>query len=130
MNLYDNSALTTKYLALGGHLNLYGGSVTISNALLTGTATAGVWGGISTDSTRMINLIYGKLIIAGDATATINDMISRGIIEGFSTVGNVNIDTTSDPGFTVVTAVPEPGIASLLGLGALGLVSLRRKPRC
>ena len=126
VNLYDNSQMSTKYLAVGGHLNIFGGTVTASTALLTGTATAGVWGSpLSTDATRLINLAGGQLVVAGDATAQMNDLISRGVLRGSGIVGNVNIDTTSMPGWTVVT-VPEPSSILLLGLGGLALYMRRR----
>jgi len=125
--MYDNSSLTTKYFGWGGHLNLYGGTVTIQTAVLAGTPTAGAWGSpIVTDATRLMDIAGGKLVLAGDATASVNDWISRGILEGYGVVGNVNIDILSDPGFTIVTGVPEPATAGLLALGALTLVLRRR----
>lgn len=127
MNLYDNSQVNTKYLALGGHLNIYGGTVTVNNSLLIGPAGAGFWGGVSTDATRLIDVAGGRLVVAGDITATADDMISRGILEGDGIVGNVNIDLLSDPGFTVITAVPEPATFSLLALGGLAGIFLRRR---
>lgn len=128
MNLYDNSQVTANFFALGGHLNIYGGTVTLNNALLTGTPTAGVWGStLSTDTTRLVNITGGKLVLPGDATTTVNGLISRGILEGYGSVGNVNIDTTSAPGFTVITGVPEPSSIVLLGMGGLaGLLFARR----
>jgi hypothetical protein len=128
MNLYDNSHVTTKYFALGGHLNIYGGTVTVSTAMLIGPSGSGFWGGVSTDATRLIDVAGGQLVVGGDATAMVNDLIARGIMEGNGIVGNVNIDTVSEPGFTVITAAPEPGTMALLCLGGLaGVVATRRR---
>lgn len=40
INLYDTSTMSTTWLGLAGHLNIYGGTVTTAN-LLTGTPTTG-----------------------------------------------------------------------------------------
>ncbi len=127
MNLYDNSQVNTKYFALGGHLNIYGGTVTVNNGLLIGPAGAGFWGGVSTDASRLIDVAGGRLVVAGDITTTVNDLISRGILEGNGVVGNVNVDLLSDPGFTVITAVPEPATLGLMALGGLAGMLLRRR---
>lgn len=128
MNLYDNSQLTTKYLALGGHLNIFGGTVTVNNALLIGPAGAGFWGSpLSTDATRLMDIAGGKLIVAGDASAQVSNLIARGILEGNGIVGNVNVDLLSDPGFTVITAVPEPASMTLLGFGGLAAALFSRR---
>jgi len=128
MNLYDNSQVTTKYLWLGGHLDIYGGTVTVLNVFGAGTATGPVFaGGLDTDATRLINIGGGKLVLAGDATAEVNDLIARGILQGNGLVGNVNVDLLSDPGYTVITAVPEPATLGLLALGGLAGIFARRR---
>ena len=129
INLYDNSQMTANYVALGGHLNIYGGTVTVNNTLLTGTSTNGQWGSpLSTDATRLINMAGGELVLAGDATAQLNDMMTRGILEAYGGAGTISIDTSSSPGQTIVMAVPEPSTFALLGMGTLiGGLLVRRK---
>lgn len=129
INLYDNSQMSANYVALGGHLNIYGGTLTVNNTLFTGTSTNGQWGSpLSSDATRLINMAGGELVLAGDATAQLNDMMTRGILEAYGGAGTVSIDTSSSPGQTIVMAVPEPSTFALLGMGALiGGLLVRRK---
>lgn len=130
INVYDNSQITANWIQFGGHLNIYGnGTVTANNGFNTGTATTPVFsGGLDTDATRLIDISgLGRLILPGDYTAQVNDWIARGIIQGNGVVGAVQIDLASDPGHTIVTAVPEPASVTLLGLSVLALW-LRRPP--
>jgi hypothetical protein len=129
INVYDNSQITANWIQFGGQLNIFGnGTVTANLGFNTGTATTPVFtGGLDTDATRLIDISgMGRLILPGDYSAQVNDWIARGIIQGNGVVGAVNIDLASDPGHTVVTAVPEPTPVTLLGLSGLALVLRRR----
>lgn len=129
INVYDNSQITANWIQFGGHLNIYGnGTVTANNGFNTGTATGPVFtGGLDTDTTRLIDISgLGRLILPGDYTAQVSDWIARGIIQGNGVVGAVQTDLVSDPGHTIVTAVPEPVDLALLGLSTLGLWLRRR----
>jgi hypothetical protein len=131
VNMYDNSSITANWWGVGGHLNLYGGTATANIGFLTGTPTAGAWGGAaSSDATRMVNLAGGKLVILGDITGTgnqLDDMMTRGIIEAYGGSGTINADLVSQPGYTVLTGIiPEPSSLALLLLGGLSVVVGRR----
>jgi hypothetical protein len=111
------------YFFWGGMMNLDGGTFTINDSLgVTADPT------VVPDSDRMLDLGGGELIINGDATSLVQGWESRGIVEGYGTLDNVIIDTTSDPGYTVITAnpVPEPASMALAGLGGLALLLRRR----
>ena len=129
INVYDHSQISANWIQFGGHLNIFGnGTVTANLGFNTGTATTPVFsGGLDTDATRLIDISgAGRLILPGDFTAQVSDWITRGIIQGNGVAGAVQTDLVSDPGHTVVTAVPEPVGMALLGLGSLGLWLRRR----
>lgn len=128
MNQYGGT-VNIGYFFWGGHLNLYGGTFTINENLGVNDAV-GVVGGDSanlvSDANRMINLAGGELIINGNATTMAQSWETRGILEGNGVVGNVNIDTTSMAGYTILSAVPEPASVALLGLSGFALLLRRR----
>jgi hypothetical protein len=129
INVNDNSQVIANWIQFGGQLNINGnGKVTANNGFNTGTATDPVFtGGLDTDATRLIDISgLGQLILPGDYTAQVTDWINRGIIEGNGVVGAVSLDLVSNPGHTIVTAVPEPASVALLGLSGLALLLRRR----
>ena len=110
-------------------MNLYGGTFTINENLGVNDAVGIVGGDTAnpvTDANRMIDLAGGELIIAGNATAMVQGWESRNVIEGNGVLGNVSVDLLSDPGYSIITAVPEPVSAALLGLSGLALWLRRR----
>src|ERR1039458_730699 len=128
-NLSGNSQRTAPWISLAGHLNIYGGTVTATSGFLVGTATTGSWGStLTTDATRLVDIAGGRLVVVGNATAEVADMIARGILEGNGVVGNVTVDLLSDPGFTVIT-VPEPASVALFGLGGFAMMLIFRRRR-
>jgi hypothetical protein len=76
------------------------------------------------------NIAYGSLTggnftVNRDLTSATNDDIFQ---YGFTVAGR-NANPANTMGSVVVSAVPEPSIASLLGFGALGLVATRFRRR-
>src|ERR1039458_1938125 len=129
MNVYGNSQMTAPWISLAGHLNIYGGTVTATSGFLVGTATTGSWGStLTTDATRLVDIAGSPVVVVGNATAEVADMIARGILEGNGVVGNVTVDLLSDPGFTVIT-VPEPASVALFGLGGFAMMLIFRRRR-
>ncbi len=110
MNVYSNAQVNVTWLQFGARLNLYGGTVVVTNGFNTGTATGPVFpGGLDTDATRSINLTAGAaLVLPGLYTTTVNDWISRGILQVYGVPGDgpeIVIDeaNTNWVGWTVVT---------------------------
>lgn len=122
MNVYSNAFVGANWLQHGGHLNLYGGTVSVTNGLNTGTATTPVFaGGVDSDATRTINLTAGStLILPAAATATVNDWIARGILQVYGTpavTAQIVIDEANVnwPDRTVVTTTAT-GPSTILAL--------------
>jgi hypothetical protein len=109
MNVYSNAFVGVNFLQFGAKLNLFGGTVSVTNGLNTGGATTPVFaGGLDSDATRAINLTYGgRLVLPSSYTTIVNDWISRGILLVYSVPNNLTdivIDEadTNWPGRTVV----------------------------
>lgn len=91
MNMYGNSQANFQYFAWGGHLNLYDNStMTITDGTLVGT-TAGFWGVAGpSDSTRLLNLAGGILVLPGGSDATVTNWVSRGIFQVYGKAYDTN----------------------------------------
>jgi len=124
VNLRDNSIASANYFWLGGHLNLYGGMLSVTNFLGAGAAGTPVFaGGIDSDATRLINLSGGKVVLPATFTATVNNLISRGILFAYGKKYQTTDITISEsdpnyPGRTVVTTTPLGGALQSVDLGA------------
>jgi len=110
VNVYSNAQLNVTWMQFGGHLNIYGGTVSVTNGFNTGGPTTPVFnGGVDTDATRAINIITGStLVLPAGYTATVNDWINRGILLVYGVPGDgaeIVIDeaNTNWPSRTVVT---------------------------
>ncbi len=106
MNMYGNATAGIDWLYWGGRLNLYDTSImSITNGLTVQTT------GAVADATRSINLDGGTLVLPGSFTATVQNWISRGILEAYGNTNFAALISISEtninyPGRTVVSAVP------------------------
>jgi hypothetical protein len=117
MNMYGSASADLNWLWIGGHLNMYGGTMDVSG---------GVEMSINVDDAlTKVDIWEGTLILPDNFTDAVNDWISRGILVAYAGTGDIVIDTEVNPGRTTVTAIPEPGTIVLLSLGGLALI--RRK---
>lgn len=105
-NVYNSASIATHYLIVGGHLNLYDSSTaTATNALLTGTAGAGQWGGASSDATRWINLAGGSLVLPTANSNYVTTLITRGIFLCYGKQFDTNEFTITDNGTNTFVTV-------------------------
>jgi len=106
MNMYGNAFAGINYLYWGGHLNMYGGTLSITNGLTLDTIDS------VSDATRSMNLAGGELVLPGALSSTVSNWISRGILLAYGKVldtSDIVINTTSVPGRTMVTTIPLGG---------------------
>jgi hypothetical protein len=107
MNVYDNSTVTiSDYLWLGGYLNLYSGTIDITNGMnmAANTASYGV---------TCLDIWEGTFIVRNqDLSANIPTWIANGYLKAYGTVpgsrggGTIVVDTTTIPGGMILTAIP------------------------
>ena len=73
----------------------------------------------------------GQVTLPGNFVGSINDYIGNSQIAGNGVLGAgaLRVDLTTNPGFTTITAIPEPSASSLIGLLVAGAVFVRRRRR-
>ncbi len=78
-----------------GDLYLYGGTYNVTKP-----------GGLSVKANGLIDITEGTLVLEGDETAKVNDLVASGRILGYGGTGKVSVDYNStNPGKTTVTAL-------------------------
>jgi len=119
-NEYNSSSIATKYLIVGGHLNLYDSSSAIAtNALLIGPAGSGFWGGVSSDATRWINLAGGSLTLPTGNSNFVSTLITRGIFLCYGKQFDTNEFTIIDNGTnTFITVTNSLGTLNSIAVQA------------
>jgi len=119
-NEYNSSSIATKYLIVGGHLNLYDSSTAIAtNALLIGPAGSGFWGGASSDATRWINLAGGSLTLPTGNSNFVTTLITRGIFLCYGKQFDTNEFTITDNGTnTFITVTNSLGTLNSIAVQA------------
>jgi hypothetical protein len=123
LNMYGDASADINWLWIGGHLNMYGGTIDVSGGV--------AMSGNIADALIRMNIYGGKMILPDAFTDTVNNWISRGILTASGHVPGTDgydiiIDTTTMPGRTIVTATPEPVTMTLLCLGGLALIRRKR----
>ncbi len=115
LNMYGNASALVNSMYWGGHVNLYGGALSIANSVTVQTVDA------VSDATRSMNLAGGELILPGAFTSTVNNWISRGILLAYGKAqdtSDIIINETVIPGRTRVTTVPLGGSLQDMHLGS------------
>ena len=149
LNVVSGGQLSTVDLITGiwgnsAAVNVSGGGLNISGLLNMGAGgydgDVVISGGTVTSSGLSINTLggagmdisgSGSFITAASQLGNINYWVANNNItaNGGGPGWLINIDTVSQPGSLVLTAVavPEPGLAMLLGLGLAGFAFLKRR---
>jgi hypothetical protein len=100
--------------AVGGQIGTYESGTTATQGLPAGTYTVGT----------------ARFLVTSNVTLDGDDLFSGLFRAGFDTIANgANQPTVNIFGTGSVSAIPEPGTASLLGLGIVGLVLAGRRSR-
>jgi hypothetical protein len=102
-----------------GTLTMTGGTITAGEAVIpTGSGAFGKLylnggtynvtkpGGLGVNATGLIDITEGTLVLEGDDTAKVNNLIASGLITAYGGAGQINMDfDVSNPGKTTLTAV-------------------------
>jgi hypothetical protein len=100
--------------AVGGQIGTYESGTTATQGLPAGTYTVGT----------------ARFLVTGNVSTDGDDLFSGLFRVGIDGIFNgANLATTNVFGNGSVNAIPEPGTASLLGLGIVGLVLAGRRSR-
>jgi hypothetical protein len=110
LNMYGSALVGINTLFWGGHVNMYGGTMSITNGVVDGVSDQ------VSDQTRYINLVDGKLILPAGFTSTVNGWITRGVLFAYgkkyqSTDLVINGSDPIYPGRTVVSTIALGGSA-------------------
>jgi len=80
-----------------GELYLYGGTYNVTKA-----------GGLNVKENGMVDITEGTLVLEGDDTAKVNDLIAAGQITAYGGSGQLEVDyDVSNPGKTTLTAIGQ-----------------------
>jgi len=110
LNVYDTSTVNvTDFIWLGGHMNLYGGTVNVTGGMNVAAfthVTAAPYIGLGLTK---LNIEAGTFVIAQDYSTQFNDWIAAGYVTAYGLTpgrgADIIVDTTTTPGSTIVTAV-------------------------
>jgi hypothetical protein len=126
--IWGNSGVTTVsgILNMGNYLNMGAGGFDGDLSITGGTVTSvnlsiNTLGGATMDISGA-----GKYIAPISNLGNINYWVTNGAITGNGIAKNVNIDTTTESGKVILTAIPEPATLSMLVLGSLAMLKRRR----
>lgn len=108
LNIYDTSSVNvTDYIWLGGYINLYGGTINVTNGfnMAANFAAIEAFG----DGLTRLNIEGGMFVIAQDYSTQFSDWIAAGYVTAYGLTpgrgADIVVDTTTVPGSTIVTAV-------------------------
>ena len=120
-----------------GEFHLDGGALTINDATpaspTLGYPPTGLeLGTIGIDNLGTFDISGGTLLLAGDATAAIQNYIDTDLITGNDLLNALNNGLVFDynvlnAGYTTVRAIPEPSSVALAALALLSLAGCRRR---